>query len=134
MGLDNGIDAKKINPADIPGFVTIGVPSYATEKDTMEVCYWRKCWGLRGMILEAIFAQNLPDEKYRYDLEWKEVENIAKGLIPFLEKEYFDTYAQSIWDYEEMQEQLVQDIINLKWLAWYMKKHPEVEVSFYDSY
>ena len=134
MGLDNGIDAKKINPADIPGFVTIAEDPYASEKGTMEVCYWRKCWGIRGMVLGAIFAQNLPNEKYRYDLEWKEIENIAEGLVPFLDKEYFDTYAQSIWEYEEMQEQLVQDIINLKWLAWYMKEHPDVEASFYDSY
>ena len=134
MGLDNGIEAKNINPADIPGFVTIEEQPYTREKGLMEVCYWRKCWGIRGMILGVLFAQNLPEEKYSYDLEWKEVENIARGLLPFLDKEYFNENAESIWDFEEMQEHLLQDIINLTWLAWYMKSHPEVKVSFYDSY
>jgi len=134
MGLDNGIEAKNINPADIPGFVTIEEQPYTREKGLMEVCYWRKCWGIRGMILGVLFAQNLPKEQYSYDLEWKEVENIARGLLPFLDKEYFNENAESIWDFEEMQEHLLQDIINLTWLAWYMKSHPEVKVSFYDSY
>lgn len=136
MGLDNGIDAQNLEAKDIPEYVDVHVPVYRSNREDpwkWEVCYWRKCWGIRSMILGNLFVST-DAESYEYELEAKELENIARDLAPFLDREYYEANAQSIWDYDEMRDHIIQDIINLRWLAWYMKQHPDVKVRFYDSY
>ena len=59
---------------------------------------------------------------------------IVKILMKYLDKEYYDDNADSIWEYEEAYEHIQQSIINLMWLKMYMESHTEVECYFYDSW
>ena len=48
MGLDNGIVLNK--PTSVIPFY-VKVDSWASSQDSVEICYWRKCWGIRDEIL-----------------------------------------------------------------------------------
>lgn len=48
MGLDNGFRVKNINRQDIPSY------SHAKRYNDDEIIYWRKCWGLRSVVLDAL--------------------------------------------------------------------------------
>lgn len=132
MGLDNGIIIKKEKrqELDIPSIVKIS--DSFTDGD-IELCYWRKCWGIRDCILD-ILKINSDGEGYFSIEESREVELIIKGLYKFLNESYWIKNGDSIWEYEEIVPKLVQDIINLKWLQELMKNDKNIQVYFYDSY
>ena len=54
--------------------------------------------------------------------------------MKYLDKEYYEDNADSIWEYPEYKDNIQQSIINLMWLKMYMESHPEVTAYFYDSY
>ena len=54
--------------------------------------------------------------------------------MKYLDKEYYENNADSIWEYNEYKDNIQQSIINLMWLKMYMESHPEVIAYFYDSY
>ena len=132
-----GIDAKKINPADIPEFVTIGVPSYAMEKDTMEVCYWRKCWNIRDILFVHCDDAKGKDDCGTYSLTIDELEAIRHSLYLTICEgpDAWNDGDQSIWDFEEAMNFLPWDLVRLSALINYMEKNGgRCEAFFYDSY
>lgn len=100
-------------------------------EETYEVFYFRKCWGIRGAILSIlenqqgdITSQVLP----------REIPNLITILKRFNNEKYWDEWANSIWDYDDIKKNLRRYIRNLYLLRILMFFHPDYELSFEDSY
>ena len=129
MGLDNGIVVRNAKN------------KYKGRKDFwdcietengIEVAYWRKCWGIRNQILTVLNKDLEGGGDYRLGLD--ELKYVIKLLKNFTIREYWNEYADSIWTFDEFKNNQKQIIKNLKKLYREMKKDPNIEVYFYDSY
>ena len=128
MGLDNGFICKNIKRDEIPSYVKC--PEDGRDED-IEIAYFRKCWGIRG---EIIRLRHVKDDEYKIPVEKEDIIPIVKILMKYLDREYYDENADSIWEYDEYKENIQHSIINLMWLRVYMEAHPDVTCYFYDSY
>lgn len=133
MGLDNGVVIHNYTRAQLPKSFR-----YPFEKDyvpnEVEICYWRKCWGIRNEFLNTCFSTRKNEEVY-FKLGVKEVEELRNIITYFLKHpKAWDKYGNSIWTHEEIESQLKNQRYNLKILVRWMKKNPDTEVIFYDSY
>ena len=136
MGLDNSIEVKRTLETNKISELTIFNKDYDKElKYDFEICYWRKCWGLRNDILFLIGKRWVPEEEYEFSLTKDDVDNIIELLGSYNE----DTWEGSIWEWTSDEdgwsysEHIKQDIESLKLLRQLMDKY-ELEVYFYDSY
>ena len=57
MGLDNGIIIKNLPKEDYKYFTNI-IDKITTEKDEVEICYWRKCYNIRHIFLSTFNYSN----------------------------------------------------------------------------
>lgn len=135
MGLDNGIVIKKITKEqinNIPKYIEVDTDDKNNE---VEIAYWRKCWGIRNEIKDALDMYD-PEYETIYDKQIKneDILLIIEILYKFLSEEYWELFSKSIWEYQEMKKNLVQQIMNLKWLYYFMQENDNIEVEFYDSY
>ena len=131
MGLDNGFVCKNIKKDDVPYYVKL--PLNLDEKEEeQEIAYFRKYWGLRGDILAKLHCSDTNNCYTNVDSE--DIVPIVKILMNYLDREYYDYNASSIWEYDEAKDNIERSIINLLWLKTYMDTHPEVTCYFYDSY
>ena len=128
MGLDNGFICKNIKRDEIPYYVRL--PWDCRDED-IEIAYFRKCWGIRGEIIRLLHVK---DDAYKIPVEKEDIIPIVKILMKYLDREYYDENADSIWEYDEYKENIQHSIINLMWLRVYMETHPDVTCYFYDSY
>ena len=128
MGLDNGFICKNIKRDEIPSYVRL--PWDCRDED-VEIAYFRKCWGIRGEIIRLLHVE---DDEYKILVEKEDIIPIVKILMKYLDREYYDENADSIWEYDEYKENTQHSIINLMWLRVYMETHPDVTCYFYDSY
>ena len=130
MGLDNGIIVKKVKIDEIDNYVQY--EDYSTENETeIEIAYWRKCWGIRQAILNAL---NSDVDNGNTIIHREDIPNIVDALTPFLDEDYWNKNSDSIWKYDEqIADNLTHILLNLVWLATYMKDH-DVVAWFYDSY
>ena len=142
MGLDNGITLttrKKLDLEDWeikPDYISIELDEWGT-KDSDEgyvydICYWRKCWNIRGDIINIL---NAGQDGGVYRIETvKQVFQIRDALVDYLL--HPEDWCSSIWSIDEMAPHLARDIMNLGWLAKYMTEHAgeKFKVEFYDSY
>lgn len=129
MGLDNGVIVRGVKRKDLPRFMR-----YPYEEDYhegVEVCYWRKCWGLRTNFLNKI-SPSRDMESYEYKLEEKEITILIQVIRRYLT--HPSEWEDSIWSYDEIKGQLYNQLWNLVLLRVWMRKHPDIEVYFYDSY
>lgn len=136
MGLDNGIILKLANrkiPKDFPESEAwwIDKAEDVAKDGEMHVAYWRKCWGIRGDILSILHAGQ---EGGEYPVEAEDLPAIRRALIKYLRPDYWEEKADSIWEFEEMIEPMLNILLNLKWLEGYLKSHPKDSAFFYDSY
>ena len=136
MGLDNGIVLKLSNkkvPEDFPekGAWWIEPQEEVEKRGELHVAYWRKCWDIRGIILEVLHAGQDGGE---YQVEAEDLSAIRRGIVKLLNPKTYEDEADSIWEYEERVESELQILLNLMWLENYLKKHPEDSAYFYDSY
>ena len=131
MGLDNGIVAQGISKSDIPNFVHLPFECVEEDQDTEHViAYWRKCYGVREAILSVLHGA-IQDHT---NIDAEDLPAIRRALVPFMSKEHWESEGDSIWEFEEIFESLLHDLINLFWLEQYMRDHPEVKCYFYDSF
>lgn len=130
MGLDNGIVIKANKEIKAPFWVKLDFYNNLN-RNTAEVCYWRKCYGLRRKILDSFPCHD--EEAGGIFLCRDDVEDIAKIIQSFCDPNNWEKTGDSIWQWQEIKWTLLQQWINLHWLARYMK-HNDVEVYFYDSY
>ena len=128
MGLDNGFICKNIKRDEIPSYVRL--PWDCRDED-IGIAYFRKCWGIRGEIIRLLHVK---DDEYKIPVEKEDIIPIVKILMKYLDREYYDENADSIWEYDEYKENIQHSIINLMWLRVYMETHPDVTCYFYDSY
>ena len=131
MGLDNGLICKHIKRDDISSWVKLPW-GWDKNREEQELIYFRKYWGIRGEILSKLHCMEDNDRYTPVDAE--DIIPIVKILMKYLDKEYYEDNAASIWEYEEAHEHIQQSIINLMWLKVYMEQYPEVECYFYDSW
>ena len=126
MGLDNGIYITKAGNDE-----KIKLSErYSFWGD--EIAYWRKCWGIRRVILEIL--EESKEEYDDYCISRPQLKEIINALKLFNKKAYWDKHADSIWTFEEFKHNRKKILRNLKWLYRYMYFHPEIKVYFYDSY
>lgn len=129
MGLDNGIVVRKgkgRNPRvkDYWDGIDAG--------DDIEVAYWRKCWGIRDEILEVLGADIDGGGDYKLDLD--KMRDVITVLKKFTKRDYWNENADSIWEFDEFKSNQRRIIRNLIRVYRWMKKEPDLEVYFYDSY
>lgn len=129
MGLDNGVIVRGVNRKDLPRFMR-----YPFEKDYqsgVEVCYWRKCWGLRNWFLREAYPNYTADD-YRFKMTTKEVSILRRIIDHYLK--HPEDWDDSIWTFDEFKRSLHDQKWNLALLHVWMRKHPDAYVYFYDSY
>lgn len=129
MGLDNGFILKTKDTIKVPSCVELF--DYEFKDNEYEVVYWRKCWGLRKAVLKVLHA---PDDAYHIPVEAEDIPAIIRAIQPFFSKEYWAENADSIWEYDEFFDNLIQTVLNLSWLKTYLEEHPAAFCYFYDSY
>lgn len=109
---------------------------YPFEQDynnEVEICYWRKAWNIRNWFLNECFPRR-KDEDYYFKLGIEEVETLREIVTYYLKHPKEWDESSSIWTHKEIKPQLKDQKHNLKILARWMKKNPDAEVIFYDSY
>ena len=126
--MDNGILVKKNDK-------TVGIEDelarvFEENRTYYSVTYWRKCYNIRNEILYII--NHRYDEDYEYVLDEECVDQIIEYLQS-LDADTWNDSGHSLWDWEEMEEQIRRDIENLCALSCLMQSH-DVDVVFYDSY
>lgn len=128
MGLDNGII---LNASPDKYDVNKLIKLDKTYDLKTEVCYWRKCWGIRNAIVDKFHFDR---EGGEHKLDAEDIPVVIKILFSFYGKEEWEESADSIWEWDEFKDTLRQQILNLTWLYDHMLANPECEVYFYDSY
>lgn len=129
MGLDNGIILRDVNPKELVVNKLINLDNLL-EDTSIEICYWRKCWGIRNAIVEKLHFND--NEESKLDVE--DIPVIIKILFDFYGQTEWEEDADSIWEWDEFKDTLRRQIFNLMWLYDYMLEHSDAEVIFYDSY
>ena len=134
MGLDNGIDIVRNDYSNkIKALKRFTTPYDKDEVYPFEVCYWRKCWNVRGDILDIIGVEN--ECQYMFALDVYDIKEIIKVLKSYNKKTWtYGGWEGSIWEWSEHKRINHKHIKNLKYLVKIMKKYPDLEVYFYDSY
>ena len=99
-------------------------------KENYEICYWRKCWGIRDAIIKELKVNGNGEFKLNKD----NISAIINILVYFFDEKIWDNEANSIWSFKEIRECLLKQISNLYNLLAYWNSHPNLEVYFYDSY
>lgn len=95
--------------------------------------YWRKCWGLRGAVLDIISEHD--SENYCYQIDTPEqIFKIVNVIFGFMDEKVWEDEGDSIWTYDEIRSRLEQDIINLILMIPFMRDNPDTYLEFYDSY
>lgn len=133
MGLDNGIEVRR--KSNLPNCVLCFDDDWTRKNNyDLEVAYWRKCWNVRYVIFDVLRRGEENDSVI--DITREELVEIINRLESDIN--YFDfleggSYS-CIWDWNTLRRIQKRNIKNLKKLAKMMKRHPEIEVYFYDSY
>ena len=136
MGLDNGFlvksNRRKLTREDLPKIIQY--PFESDYGDGPEIIYWRKCWGLRNMVLDLLGKRSEADNVCGVYIFEKadQVFEVIKALLPWFDEEHWEEDSDSIWTYREMEDTLKQNICNLA--AVYGFQNPDVYLEFYDSY
>lgn len=125
MGLDNGIIIK-LNDKELTKeqYKELGFNS-------SDICYWRKCWGIRAAIMKVL---HMKDDDYEHVIELEDIPAIIKELKLFFCKEYWEEYADSIWEFNEYFETNLNNLINLKLAENFLQNNSDYKLYFYDSY
>ena len=133
MGLDNGIEIKR--KSNLPNCVLcFDDDEWRKQRGyDLEVAYWRKCWNVRAIIFDVIDSG---ENDYVYNITREQLVEIIHRLEDDLHYCNFlsGEWGGCIWTWNEFRRIQKWNMKNLKKLAGMMKRHPEIEVIFYDSY
>lgn len=128
MGLDNGIIVKKAELTK--KLFKVKKNCLFEYNGSFEIAYWRKCWNVRNDIFTI--TEGWENDQSYTSLDRDDIYNIIK-LLKSYNKKTWDS-SNSIWDWKEHKTANKRNIKHLKFLYKIMKKYPEIEVYFYDSY
>ena len=137
IGLDNGIyvksDKRVITREQLPNGII-----YPFNKDyegSVEIAYWRKCWGLRNDIMSIFGWWTKSPDEWQFEINTPaQVIDLIELIAQWLDKERWEDEGDSIWEYDEILPILQRDVINLAIIAGFMENNPDVYLEFYDSY
>ena len=137
IGLDNGIYVKSnkriITREQLPNDIIY--PFSEEYEGSVEIVYWRKCWGLRNDIMNTFGWRTRPFDEWEFEISTPaQVIDLIALIAKWLDKERWENEGDSIWEYDEVREMLIQQIINLALIHGYMSSNPDVYLVFYDSY
>ena len=130
MGLDNGIYIKGYRKK--PFYVK---DDLYDQSNQIDLAYWRKYWGLRNDIINIIY-ENYYGNDSEVLLSENQIKKIRTSImeITFSKKRYLES-CSGYWDYNIYSVlRGIRQMINLTWAARQVRKNPEVEVFWYDSY
>ena len=135
MGLDNSIQIKRNTSTNsIPELKQFELSYDNKHQFDFEICYWRKCYNIRNMIMDVV--ESARDNDKSDILTTTDIEKIIHGLQSFNSANWQEN-GGSIWDWDDEEypysEKIQRDIENLKNLQTLMEKY-DLEVYFYDSY
>ena len=135
MGLDNGIQIKRNTSTNsIPELKQFELAYDNKHQFDFEICYWRKCYNIRNMIMDVV--ESARDNDNSDILTTTDIEKIIHGLQSFNSANWQEN-GGSIWEWDDEEypysEKIQRDIENLKNLQTLMEKY-DLEVYFYDSY
>ena len=130
MGLDNGITICKEN---LNSSIILNESFIPLD---YEVCYWRKCWGIRNDIIDYLHnTYEIQEELYEYELTLADLQAIYDILLSWYNKKKWNESGRSIWDWKTMKEQLRYDCNRLAYLIAKKEVYgDDLPVYFYDSY
>lgn len=128
MGLDNGIIVKKTELTK-KLFIVKKNCLYEYTGD-FEITYWRKCCNVRTDTFTI--TEGWENDQSYTALDRDDIYHIIQ-LLKSYNKKTWDS-DNSIWTWEEHKKVNKRNIRYLKYLYKLMKKYPELEVYFYDSY
>lgn len=130
MGLDNGICVRGLKRNSLIGRL-FKYPFDEDYGEAPDICYWRKCWNIRGAIFSEIEHKN-QYENYRTNLSRMDVKHIREWIKWFLANP--DEWHGSIWEFSEIEDTLKRDSRNLLILYLLMGVKKGLQPYFYDSY
>ena len=135
MGLDNSIQIKRNTSTNsIPELKQFELAYDNKHQFDFEICYWRKCYNIRNMIMDVV--ESARDNDSSDILTTTDIEKIIHGLQSFNSANWQEN-GGSIWDWDDEEypysEKIQRDIENLKKIQTLMEKY-DLEVYFYDSY
>lgn len=128
MGLDNGILVRKNDTVN--KLFIVNKNCLYDYTDSFEIAYWRKCWNVRTDIFDI--TESWANDNFYTPLDRDDICNIIK-LLKSYNKKTWDR-GDSIWTWKEHKRCNRRHIRYLRRLARLMKKYPDLEVYFYDSY
>ena len=136
MGLDNGVcvrsNKRNITRNDLPSGIIY--PFSQSISDT-EIVYWRKNWGLRNDVMNSFGWRVRSEDEWEFEIDTPDqVLQLIELIAKWLNEERWISEGDSIWDFEDIREMLVQDIVNLAIIRAYMQSNPDIYLVFYDSY
>ena len=136
MGLDNGIILYTQTPIEnIPKELSDRLNDICHTENGYEydICYWRRCHNIRRNIADVLFGYP-PEYCGKENLDIGDVKEIYH-VIQYLNKRHIwdQIDNDSIWSYDEIHDQLDDDLLYLEWLIYFMRRN-ECRVDFYDSY
>ena len=135
VGLDNYISLKSKRRLKIPDFIDVRFDEEETDEDgnpyfEYYVLYWRKWWSFRNDVMNEF---GFTDGDYSFPLTAEQIEKIQDIYNYYNSKETWQE-DDSIWNWEEVQNQFPEQNKVFEWLKSLKELHPNVEVLFYDSY
>ena len=131
MGLDNYISVKRTAYSNQIAELKRFEDNWDKEhKYDFDVFYTRKCWNVRGAIIESIDGGF--NDNGSTPITSEDVKKIIVALKAF-NADNWDDVLGSIWTWEEYEEHMQRNIENLEYLLTLMDKY-DLEVEFVDSY
>lgn len=130
MGLDNGIYIK--NHKHKPFYVK---EQLYEQESNITLAYWRRYWGLRADMIDIV-SPNYKGNDSKVLLSAKQIKEMRSLIwkITFSKKKYLSA-CNDYWEYNKYSIfRGIRQMINLTWAARQVKKDPQVEVFWYDSY
>lgn len=112
----------------------------STEKNSLDLLYWRKCNNIRREILFFINENDIPmyEDGYITYLTPEQTIALCHRLMTFYNKKWWRDNSDSIWDYNEIsfkkwKEELKLVITFMRYVEKYLNSS-DYEIYFYDSY
>lgn len=137
MGLDNGI-MLEINSTKKIKIPKCFVHEQWFDQGEYEICYWRKCWGIRNSIIVDVFEKSTHTDMYEFQITANDIPKIIAVLKFYDHKITWGQDNSMIWDYkrDHIHKQLKNNIKCLKELKKFLQKYQNEDIKcyFYDSY
>lgn len=130
MGLDNGICIRR-NTAPERASKIFHEEVWEKKYGSIDVAYWRKCWNVRNIIFNLFYIPF--DDCFEADMTVDDVKRVIAELKK-LNKVNYQNKGDCIWDWETFKCLNRRNIKRMKRLVKLMRKYPNMEVYFYDSW